>query len=97
MLARQERRLPVDLADDGDVAGDDRAVLHHLDLRARDVDHDVALVRQAHRLDALDIGLQLREPHVRRNVQRLQRALPRPRRRRESRGAAGICFTAAWT
>ena len=39
------------------------------------VDEDVARRRLAHRADALDVGLELRQPHMRRNVERLQRSL----------------------
>ena len=73
-LAGEERRLPVDLADDGDVAGDDDAVLYRLDLRAGDVDHDIAASRHLRRLDPLQIGLQLRQAHLGGNVEGVQRA-----------------------
>ena len=73
-LARQDRRLPVDFADDGNVAGHNHAVLDRLDLRAGDVHQHVAVRCLLHRFDAIEVGLQLRKADLCRNVERIERA-----------------------
>ena len=68
-LARELRRLPLELADDGGMALRDLAVLYRLDLRRGNVDHDVAAGGRGRQgLQPLQIRLKLAQADARRHV-----------------------------
>ena len=68
------RRGMLGVADDGDIAMDDLAVLDRLDRGRGQIDHDIAIVEgEIGPGEAVGAGGELLEPHARRNVHRLQR------------------------
>src|SRR6185312_5685905 len=72
-LAVDVWRRPVRAADHGGVAADRDAVLHRLDLRGRNIHHHVAVAEIAgQRLEAADIGPELRQAHVAGDVEALE-------------------------
>ena len=67
----EDRRLPVDLADNRSMAKRHAIILDRFDLRGRHIHHHVAVAEEArHRAQPHQIGLQLAKPNRRRDVHR---------------------------